>query len=72
MSNGWGSDLMQNETTFLILDGAMILAAAIVLTVVHPYFFFPYLGDKDIVGKQDSVPTPAPAEEHEMATVQQK
>ncbi|KAL2752399.1 hypothetical protein ACRALDRAFT_1072354 [Sodiomyces alcalophilus JCM 7366] len=69
MANGWGSDLMKNETTFLVLDGAMILAAALLLTLVHPYFFFPYLGNKDIVGKQGPVPTPA--EEHEMVTVQQ-
>ncbi|ROT38266.1 RTA1-domain-containing protein [Sodiomyces alkalinus F11] len=69
MSNGWGSELMQNETTFLVLDGAMVLVAALVLTVVHPLFFFPYLGNKDIVGKQDTISTPA--EQHEMNVVQQ-
>ncbi|KAF5025566.1 hypothetical protein F66182_2374 [Fusarium sp. NRRL 66182] len=46
MQMGWGSDLMQNETTFLILDGAMILAAVWILTIFHPYFWFPYLGNK--------------------------
>jgi hypothetical protein len=43
---GWGSTLMQNETTFLILDGAMILIAVWTLTIFHPYFFFPFLGKK--------------------------
>ncbi|KAF4453689.1 hypothetical protein F53441_3698 [Fusarium austroafricanum] len=44
MQMGWGSTLMQNETTFLILDGAMILIAVWTLTIFHPYFFFPYMG----------------------------
>lgn len=46
MQMGWGSSLMQNETTFLILDGAMILIAVWTLTIFHPYFFFPFLGKK--------------------------
>ncbi|KAH7173351.1 RTA1 like protein-domain-containing protein [Fusarium flagelliforme] len=46
MQMGWGSTLMQNETTFLILDGAMILIAVWTLTIFHPYFFFPFLGKK--------------------------
>ena len=29
--------------TFLVLDGAMILGAGIILTVFHAHFFFPYL-----------------------------
>ncbi|KAL2755349.1 hypothetical protein ACRALDRAFT_1082382 [Sodiomyces alcalophilus JCM 7366] len=44
MQSGWGSDLMQNEATFLALDGAMILIAVTVVTAIHPAFFFPYLG----------------------------
>lgn len=43
---GWGSTLMQNETTFLILDGTMILISVWTLTIFHPYFFFPFLGKK--------------------------
>lgn len=46
MQMGWGSTLMQNETTFLILDGAMILIAVITLTVFHPYFYFPFISKK--------------------------
>lgn len=43
MASGWGSKLQQNETAFLILDGAMILGACIVLTVFHAHYLFPYL-----------------------------
>lgn len=46
MASGWGSSLMQNETSFLILDGAMILLAVLLLTVIHPAFFFPFLAKK--------------------------
>ncbi|KAM0553087.1 hypothetical protein ACHAPJ_007635 [Fusarium lateritium] len=46
MQMGWGSSLMQNETTFLILDGAMILISVWTLTIFHPYFWFPYLSKK--------------------------
>ncbi|OLN86956.1 Uncharacterized protein C17G6.02c 2 [Colletotrichum chlorophyti] len=47
MAGGWGSDLMQNEVTFLILDGAMILLAVLLLTVFHPAYFFPTLGKQN-------------------------
>lgn len=46
MAAGWGSEIMQNETTFLIFDGAMILLATLLLTVVHPHFFFQFLSIK--------------------------
>lgn len=57
MQLGWGSELMQNETTFLILDGAMVLLAVTILTAFHPLFFFPFISKKD-----DKKPK-APAEE---------
>jgi hypothetical protein len=40
-ASGWGSDLQQNETTFLILDGAMISLAVCILTFAHPSWWFP-------------------------------
>ena len=43
---GWGNSLMQNETLFLILDGAMILIAVGLLTIFHPNFYFPFLSKK--------------------------
>ncbi|PMD34255.1 RTA1-domain-containing protein [Hyaloscypha variabilis F] len=38
MAGGWGNRLMQNETEFLILDGAMIAIATLCLTIVTPKF----------------------------------
>lgn len=32
MASGWGSDIMQNEATFMVFDGAMILIAVLLLT----------------------------------------
>ncbi|KAM5368476.1 hypothetical protein ACJZ2D_009546 [Fusarium nematophilum] len=71
MQMGWGSDLMQNETTFLILDGGMILISVWTLTLFHPYFFFPFLGK----GSEKNMPVDTPQggvgtpEEHEMRSV---
>ncbi|KAJ4315286.1 hypothetical protein N0V84_008441 [Fusarium piperis] len=71
MEMGWGSDLMQNETTFMILDGAMILASVWLLTIFHPRFFFPFLSKKSkedmpVDKPQEGVGTP---EEHKMGAV---
>lgn len=43
---GWANELMQNETLFLILDGAMIMFAVILLTLFHPALLFPFMGTK--------------------------
>lgn len=56
MQLGWGSELMQNETTFLILDGGMVLLAVTVLTAFHPLFFFPFLSSKN-KAKTSEAPT---------------
>ncbi|KAF4982361.1 hypothetical protein FZEAL_2013 [Fusarium zealandicum] len=70
MQMGWGSDLMQNETTFLILDGAMILASVWTLTIFHPYFFFPFLGKNTDKDMPDNKPQEgAWTSEHEMGPV---
>lgn len=55
MAMGWGSDLMQNETLFLILDGAMILIAVIIICAFHPAHWFRRLGR----AKYMTGPTPA-------------
>jgi hypothetical protein len=44
MAMGWGSTLMQNEATFMSLDGAMLIVACGLLTILHPAVFFPYMG----------------------------
>jgi hypothetical protein len=43
MSGGWRNDLMQNETDFIALDGAMVAIAALVLTIWHPGYCFPQM-----------------------------
>ncbi|KIV95026.1 hypothetical protein PV10_02733 [Exophiala mesophila] len=43
MASGWGSELMQDEVTFLTLDGMMIALAILCLTFVHPGVFFPFM-----------------------------
>ncbi|KEY71918.1 hypothetical protein S7711_09121 [Stachybotrys chartarum IBT 7711] len=44
MTLGWGSTLMQNEATFMSLDGAMLIIACGALTACHPAFFFSFMG----------------------------
>ncbi|KAL5596247.1 hypothetical protein FOVSG1_009936 [Fusarium oxysporum f. sp. vasinfectum] len=46
MATGWGSDLMKDEITFLIFDGAMVLVAIFLVTVFHPANYFPKLSKK--------------------------
>lgn len=43
LSGGWRSELMRNEVEFIVLEGAMIVAAVTVLTVFHPGYCFPVL-----------------------------
>ncbi|KAM6536172.1 hypothetical protein FALCPG4_002189 [Fusarium falciforme] len=46
MASGWGSSIMRDEATFMVFDGAMILLAVILLTTVHPLWFFIFLSVK--------------------------
>lgn len=48
MAGGWGNELMQNEPEFLVLDGAMIALASILMTVAYPGIFFPEMRQKNI------------------------
>lgn len=43
MAGGWANPIMQDETDFIVLDGVMVLIAAICLTVPHPGYCFPRL-----------------------------
>ncbi|PSN75265.1 RTA1-domain-containing protein [Corynespora cassiicola Philippines] len=45
LTGGWRSELMRNETDFIILEGAMIVMSVFFLTVFHPGFCFPALGN---------------------------
>jgi RTA1 like protein len=40
LAGGWGSKLMEDETLFIVLEGVMVIAAAIIMTVFHPGFCF--------------------------------
>ncbi|KAM5342208.1 hypothetical protein ACJ41O_015239 [Fusarium nematophilum] len=46
MASGWGSSIMRSEATFMVFDGAMILLSALLLTIIHPLWFFPFLSIK--------------------------
>lgn len=46
MASGWGSSLMRDEVTFLILDSMMIAISVLVMTVFHPSLFFPYMTEQ--------------------------
>lgn len=46
MATGWGSDLMKDEITFLIFDGAMVLLSVALVTIIHPANFFPQISKK--------------------------
>ena len=43
MAFGWGSENQRNELEFMVLDGLMVVIAAISITVVHPGWSFPAL-----------------------------
>lgn len=47
---GWGGELMQAETEFIILEGVMIAIAVLAQTVFHPGICFPVLGNT--IGKR--------------------
>ncbi|KAH8711894.1 RTA1 like protein-domain-containing protein [Phaeosphaeriaceae sp. PMI808] len=50
LTGGWRSELMRNEAEFIILEGVMIVLAVGVLTVFHPGYCFPVLGNT--IGKE--------------------
>lgn len=43
MAGGWGSTIMQDEVSFIILDGFMVLIAVILLSFFAPGFLFPHM-----------------------------
>jgi hypothetical protein len=45
LTGGWRSELMRNEAEFIVLEGVMIVLAVLVLTVAHPGYCFPALGN---------------------------
>ncbi|KAL6710144.1 hypothetical protein ACN47E_009935 [Coniothyrium glycines] len=51
LTGGWGSELMRNEPEFIVLEGVMIVISVLVLTVFHPGYCFPALGNT--IGKKN-------------------
>lgn len=45
LTGGWRSELMRDETDFIILEGVMIVVAVLALTVLHPGLCFPALAN---------------------------
>jgi hypothetical protein len=45
LTGGWGNSLMRSEVDFIVLEGVMIVLAVLALTVCHPGFCFPALGN---------------------------
>jgi hypothetical protein len=50
LTDGWRSEIMRNEPEFIVLEGVMIVIAVLALTVFHPGFCFPALGNT--IGKR--------------------
>lgn len=45
LTGGWRSELMRNEPEFIVLEGVMIVIAVGALTIFHPGYCFPALGN---------------------------
>ncbi|KAL8937646.1 MAG: hypothetical protein Q9211_003580 [Gyalolechia sp. 1 TL-2023] len=43
LAGGWQSEIMQNETDFIVLEGVMIVIAVIAVTCFHPGYCFPQM-----------------------------
>ncbi|GJC78573.1 sphingoid long-chain base transporter RSB1 [Colletotrichum liriopes] len=43
MAGGWGNHIMQDEVSFMILDGGLVLVCVTLLTVFHPGVYFPQM-----------------------------
>ncbi|KAH8654035.1 RTA1 like protein-domain-containing protein [Tricladium varicosporioides] len=52
MAGGWGNKLMRNEVEFMILDGAMVAIAAILMTIGFPGAYFPSISSRAATGNR--------------------
>ncbi|KAI4170910.1 MAG: hypothetical protein LQ343_004674 [Gyalolechia ehrenbergii] len=50
LAGGWKNDIMQNETEFIVLEGVMIVIAALAVTAFHPGYCFPQMSQRKRVG----------------------
>ncbi|KAK3070461.1 hypothetical protein LTR53_010417 [Teratosphaeriaceae sp. CCFEE 6253] len=72
MAGGWGAPLMQKQAEFMILDGAMIAIAAILMTVAHPGIFFPQIGSRNRKAALKERDTASPTESLQTAEMAEK
>ncbi|KAL8645032.1 MAG: hypothetical protein Q9210_006935 [Variospora velana] len=67
LAGGWGNPVMQNDAEFIILEGVMIVIAALALTALHPGLFFPQMSPQKrtapngILGEKDVSETESPS-----------
>ena len=54
LTGGWRSELMQEEVEFIVLEGVMIVLSVLVLTVFHPGYCFPVLGNT--ISRKEKIP----------------
>ncbi|ORY65143.1 RTA1 like protein [Pseudomassariella vexata] len=47
MAGGWGSPIMQDEPSFIVLEGFMILIPVILLTIFQPGLLFPAMAERE-------------------------
>ncbi|KIH88818.1 RTA1 domain protein [Sporothrix brasiliensis 5110] len=45
MAGGWGNKIMQDEPSFIVLEGFMIMIAVAILAGFQPGYFFPQMGN---------------------------
>ncbi|KAJ9138086.1 Sphingoid long-chain base transporter RSB1 [Pleurostoma richardsiae] len=49
MAGGWGNEIMQDEPSFVVLDGFMIWIAVMLLAFFSPGFLFPDMAEREAV-----------------------
>lgn len=54
MAEGWAKPLMRDETSFMVLEGGMIVIAIAALTIYHPGRHFPQMGNGKKIAKDVS------------------
>lgn len=47
MSGGWGSTIMRDEPSFIVLEGFLVLIAVFLLTAFPPGFLFPAMAERE-------------------------
>lgn len=57
MAGGWGNAIMRNEVLFYVLEGAMVLYPAMLLTIFPPGFYFPEMGSRAPLASSTSATT---------------